>query len=317
MLSYSYKRPKTTAEAVAALQEGGRVVGGGSDMLSLVKQRIETPKVLVDISEVKELIGIAVNGDILTIGAATTLTSLAENETVRKDFLMLNEAVKSVASPQIRNIGTVGGNLCQRPRCWYFRSPLFSCYRKGGDTCFAVTGENQFNCLFGGAACFIVSPSDLAPALVALSATAIVTGKQGQRRIPMEEFFVTPHQDYTQEVALKQDELLVAVEVPRPTAGTKMTYRKVRERQTFDFAQVSLAISIGPQSARVVFGGVAPIPWRSIEAENILQGGAITEERAKQAAAAATKMARPMEKNGYKVAMLQGLIISTALSLAK
>lgn len=133
----------------------------------------------------------------------------------------------------------------------------------------------------------------------------------------MEDFFVTPHQDYTQEVALKQDELLVAVEVPRPTAGTKMTYRKVRERQTFDFAQVSLAISIGPQSARVVFGGVAPIPWRSIEAENILQGGAITEERAKQAAAAATKMARPMEKNGYKVAMLQGLITSTALSLAK
>ncbi|MHB1654351.1 MAG: FAD binding domain-containing protein [Desulfitobacteriaceae bacterium] len=317
MLSFSYKRPKTTAEAVAALQEGGRVMAGGSDLLSLVKQRIEVPKVLVDISEVKELSGIALNGDILTIGAACTLQSLAENEIIHKDFSMLSEAVISVASPQIRNAGTVGGNLCQRPRCWYFRSPLFSCYRKGGDTCFAVTGENQYNSIFGGAACFFVSPSDLAPALVALGANAVVASKQGQRRIPLEEFFVLPLQDYTREIILNPDELLLAVEVPRPTAGTKMTYRKLRERQTFDFALVSVAMSLGTQSVRVVLGGVAPIPWRSVEAEKILQGGAITEERAKQAAEAATKMARPMEGNSFKVAMLQGLIATTALSLAQ
>lgn len=317
MLGFDYKKTKTKAEAVDALRAGGRVLAGGSDLLTLVKKRIETPKFLVDVSEINDMNTIGMNGDTLVIGAAATVTSLAENDAVRKDFPMLAEAAKSVASPQIRNVGTVGGNLCQRPRCWYFRSNRFPCYRKGGDVCFAVTGESQSNAIFGGAACFAVNPSDLAPALVALGATAVVLSSQGERRMPIESLFIGPHEDITKEVALKQDELLVAVEVPRPPAGTKMTYRKLRERQTFDFALVSLAMSLGANSIRVVLGGVAPVPWRSLEAEKILQESSITEERAKQAAEAATALARPMERNGFKVEMIQGLIISTAMSLTK
>lgn len=316
MLSYSYKRPKTTDDALTALQTGGRVVAGGSDLLTLMKDRIETPKVLVDISEIQELNGIKLNGSTLTIGATTTLTTIADDPTVQKNFPMLAEAAKAAASPQIRNVGTIGGNLCQRPRCWYFRSPRFACYRKGGNQCFAVTGESTFHALFDGAACFVVSPSDTAPALVALGANAVVTNKQGQRRIPLEQFFIGPQQDILHEVVLKPDDLLVAVEVLLPAAGTKMTYQKMRERQAFDFAIVSVAMSLSPQSAHVVLGGVAPIPWRATEAEKILQGGPITEGRAQQAAEAVTKLARPMEKNGYKIPLIHGLITSTALSLA-
>ena len=315
MLSYDYKRPTTTAEAVTALQNGGRVVGGSSDILTLIKEQIETPKNLVDISEIKELSNINLSGNTLSIGAAVTITTLAENAAVIKNYPIVEQAAKSIASPQIRHVGTVGGNLCQRSRCWYFRNPRFNCYRKGGSTCFAVTGKNEYHAILGGAGCFMVCPSDLAPALIALGATAIITGSKGQRKLPLEKFYIGPLEDITREVVIGPGELLTSVEVPLPPASAKMAYQKVRERQTFDFATVSLAMIIAPRFARVVLGGIAPTPLRSLDAEKILQGGSITEDRAQQAGEAVTKFARPMEDNGYKIDLVQGLIRSTALSL--
>lgn len=315
MLSFDYKRPKTTAEAVSDLQNGGRVVGGSSDILTMIKQRIETPNSLVDISEVKELSTLNLSGSTLSIGATVTISTLANNDTVKKSYPMLALAANSIASPQIRHVGTVGGNLCQRPRCWYFRNPRFECYRKGGNTCFAVTGRNEYHGILGGAGCFMVSPSDLAPALIAFGATAILTSSKGQRRIPLENFYISPLENITQETVIKPGELLTSVEVPLPPAGAKMIYSKIRERQAFDFATISLAMIIAPQFVRVVLGGVAPIPWRSVDAEKILQGGTITEDRAKQAGIAATQFARPMEDNGYKIELVQGLIRSSALTL--
>lgn len=317
MLSFDYKRPTTTAEAVNDLQNGGRVVGGSSDILTLIKERIETPKHLVDISEVKELSKINLSGSTLSIGATATITEILDNDTIKKNFPILSQAALSIASPQIRHVGTIGGNLCQRPRCWYFRNTRFNCYRKGGSSCFAVTGRNEYHAILGGAGCFMVYPSDLAPALIALGATAIITGPKGQRKVAMEKFYIGPLKDITREVVVEPGELLTSIEVPVPPSGAKMVYKKVRERQAFDFATVSLAMIMAPGFVRVVLGGVAPIPWRSLDAEKILQGGTITEDRAQQAGEAVTKFARSMENNGYKVDLVQGLIRSTALSLAQ
>ena len=314
MLSFDYKRPTTLAEAVSELQNGGRVVSGASDLLALVKDHIETPKYLVNITEITELSKIALNGNTLTIGAAVKLTALANNADVKQAFPMIIEAAKSIASPQIRNVGTVGGNLCQRLRCWYFRNKRFECYRKGGKTYFAVTGRNNVHAILGGAGCFHVNSSDLAPALIALDAAAIIANKDGQRKIPLSDLYCNLLQDITKEVILNTNEMLVSVEVPLPPAGAKMTYKKVRERETFDFALVSVAMVIAPQYARVVLGGVASTPWRSSEAESALKNG-VSEATAAKAGEDAVHWARPMENNQFIVELVQGLIKSTALSL--
>src|SRR6185503_14417660 len=184
------------------------------------------PDVLVDITTIKDMVGISDSGGSLTIGAATTLTDVIENKTVQDKYPLLTHAALSVASPLIRNFGTLGGNINQRPRCWFFRGEGFNCYKKGGDFCFAVTGDNRYHAIIGGELCYIVHPSDTATALLALNASARVTGSGGERTIAFDEYFHGPREDVLRENVLKPDEIMLDVSIPAPAAGTKMAWTK-------------------------------------------------------------------------------------------
>jgi xanthine dehydrogenase YagS FAD-binding subunit len=233
------------------------------------------------------------------------LVELAEHAGVAKAYPALAYAASEVGTPQIRNVGTVGGNLCQRPRCWYFRNEEFHCLKKGGGRCFAVDGENQFHAIFGDGPCHIVHPSSLAVPLVAYNARFRVAGPRGEREVPAEDFFLMPDRSMYSENVLAPDELLTHVTIPAPGAVRSATY-EVRFRQSHDwpiaFAAVALAMDGSTvKGARVVMGAVAPVPWRARSAEQELTGRRVTEAVAEKAAAAAVAGARPMSQNGYKV----------------
>ena len=218
-----------------------------------------------------------------------------------------------MASPQLRNQGTIGGNLCQKPRCWYYRGE-FNCLRKGGETCYAVDGENQFHCIFGGGGtCFIVHPSDTAPALVAFNATARVAGPKGMRDVPLEKFFVLPEVDVQRETVLARGEIVTEIRLPATAPGTRSSYRKVRARRSWDFALAGVALALRFDGQRVVAGrvvlsGAAPVPWRSTEVEQVIRGKELTPQVVAAAAKAVTVGAEPLEKNGYKIPLFQGVI---------
>jgi xanthine dehydrogenase YagS FAD-binding subunit len=218
-----------------------------------------------------------------------------------------------VASPQLRNQGTIGGNLCQRPRCWYFRGD-YECTRKGGDTCYAMDGENQYHAIFGGSACWIVHPSDTAPALVALDAKVRLVGPKGSRTIPLEQFFILPEDDVKKENVLEPGEILAEVLLPPAAAGLTSAYRKVRARGSWDFATAGMALAIAMKpdkkvaSARVVFSGVAPKPWRSTAVELAIVGQKLDAKTIAKAAAAAVTGAKPLAQNAYKVDLLKGVV---------
>jgi xanthine dehydrogenase YagS FAD-binding subunit len=220
--------------------------------------------------------------------------------------------VASVATPQLRNQGTLGGNLCQRPRCWYFRGQ-FQCRRKGGDTCFAEAGQSQYHGIFGGSQCYIVHPSDTAPALVALDAKVNIWGRRGTRLVPISSFFVLPKDSLVKENVLEPGEIVTEILLDAPPAGARSTYRKVRERASFDFALAGAAIVLvmaggKVKTARVVLGGVAPVPWRSTEAEKEVVGTSLDAAVIAAAAEAAVKGAVPMADNGYKVPLVRGML---------
>jgi xanthine dehydrogenase YagS FAD-binding subunit len=321
--SFAYARPKTLDEAVKALADSqGRVHAGGTDLLGCLRDGVFTAPTLVSLGGVPGLRGIEQTAEGgLRIGALTSLTEVAESEVVRTRYSTLAEAAASVGSPQLRNQGTLGGNLCQRPRCWYFRGD-FHCLRKGGDTCFAATGENQYHCVFGGENCFIVHPSDTAPALVTLGATLRVVGPGGSRMVPVEAFHVLPKVDYHRETVLEPGEIVAEVIVPPAAPGLRSTYRKVRARASWDFALVGAAIAARMngdvvREARVAFSGVAPVPWRSKAVEAALAGKRLDVGTIRSAAAAAVKGAEPLAHNGYKVPLLRGLVEERLEALAK
>jgi xanthine dehydrogenase YagS FAD-binding subunit len=261
-----------------------------------------------------------VAGGGVAIGGLVTLAELAAHPTVRERFTVLAEAALSVATPQIRNVGTVAGNLAQRPWCWYYRNG-FPCYKAGGNRCFSAGGENQLHAIFGGGPSYIVHPSDLAPALVALDATFRVVGPGGERAVPASDFFVLPRVDVRHENVLGDDEVLASVEVPAPREGARSTYHKVMDREAWTHALVSAAAVLEMdgdvcQGARVVLGGVAPIPWRAFAAETLLVGRRMTADVAREAAEAAVADARPLSKNAYKVPLTRGVIERTLTTLA-
>ena len=312
--SFAYTRPRTLDEAVKVLADGqGRVHAGGTDLLSCLRDGVFAAPTLVSLGAVPGLRGIeqAAEGG-LRIGALTRLTEVAESEVVRTRYRALAEAAASVGSPQLRNQGTLGGNLCQKPRCWYYRGD-FRCLRKGGDTCFAAVGENQYHCIFGGENCFIVHPSDTAPALVAFGATVRVVGPGGSRMVPVEAFHVLPKVDYRRETVLEPGEIVAEVLLPPPAQGLRSTYRKVRARAAWDFALVGAAIAVRlagdvVKDARVAFSGVAPVPWRAKAVEAALTGHRLDAGTIRSAAAAAVKGAEPLAHNGYKIPLLRGLV---------
>ncbi len=295
------------------MHEDARIHAGGSDLLGCLHDGIFPASSVVSLSALEGLRGVQSTADgSLRIGAMTTISAVAEDPTIRSRFTALAEAASQVASPQLRNQGTLGGNLCQKPRCWYYRGE-FHCLRKGGDTCFAFQGENRYHCILGGDACYIVHPSDTAPALAVLGAVAWVVGRGSSRAVPVESLHVPPSVDPQRETVLEPDEILTEVVIPRPEPGLRSSYRKVRERASWDFALAGVALALvldGARvtSARVFLSGVAPVPWRSKAAEQALVGRSLDAATITDAAEAAVAGAEPLEQNAYKVSLVKGLV---------
>ena len=318
--SFDYARPRSLQEALKLLSARGAYVhAGGTDLLGCLRDRVFAASVVVALGQLKELRGVSETTDGVRIGALTSIADVAKSPLIRSRYALLAGAAREVASPQLRNQGTIGGNLCQKPRCWYYRGE-FHCLRKGGQTCFAVTGENQYHSILGGDSCYIVHPSDTAPALVALGAKLRIAGPDGTRTLALEDFFMSPARDARRETVLKLGELVTDILVPTPPAGLRSSFRKIRARRSWDFALASLALAVmltGDQitEARVVLGGAAPVPWRSREAEAALTGARLNEATASRAAEAAMSKAQPLDQNGYKVDLFRSLIEEQLLAL--
>src|SRR6266511_6178984 len=326
MKGFDLHEPTAVSQAVGLLNQlgpGGKVVAGGSDLVGgIMKDWVQVkgmplPTAPVDITAIPELRGIKAAGNGLTIGAATTLTDIIESEDVKKTFPLLSSAAMSVASPLIRNFGTLGGNINQRPRCWFFRGENFACYKKGGDFCYAVTGDNRYHAIIGGELCYIVHPSDTATALLALNASAKVVGTAGEKTVTFDTYFIGPREDVLRENVLKKDEFMTHVTVPAPAAGIKMGWTKLKDRQVYDFSIVSVATWFtldggNWKDGRIALGGVSPVPYRAKIVEDALKGKDI-KASVKQAAAAIRTVSRPMSLNSYKVDLTAGMIERTIL----
>ena len=317
----------TIGEAVDLLRKNSeknvKVVGGGSDLVGgimkdwVAGKGMPMPDVLIDITTIKDLNAVVVDGNGATIGAAATLTDVIGSQDIAAKFPMLVQAAESVASPLIRNFGTLGGNVNQRPRCWFFRGEDFNCYKKGGDFCYAVTGDNRYHAIIGGELCYIVHPSDTATALLALNASAKISGTAGERTVAFDDYFIGPREDVLRENVLKKDEFMTHVTVPNPPAGAKWGWTKLKDRLVYDFAIASVATWFTVEGGqwkdgRIVLGGVAPVPYRAKVVEDALKGKDI-KASIKQAAAAIRTVARPMSLNAFKVDVAQGLIERTIL----
>ena len=308
-------------EAVGWLSQYGdraKVVAGGTDLLGLMKDRITGPRMplpelLVNIKTIPELREIGLGpGRELVIGAAATLSEIEQHPILRARFAALAEAARLVATAQIREVGTIGGNLCQRPWCWYFRHPQFVCFKRGGRQCFAIPGHNKsyFSILNLGI-CVMSHPSDTAPALIALGAEIAAAGPDGERRIPAEEFFLGPRS--VPETVLEPNEIVTRIVVPEPAPETWSTFIKSRPRNTWDFALSAVAVSMTRsgrhcEAVRLVLGGVAPFPYRARAVEEVLVGQAVDDRRIREAADAAVQAARPLRMNGYQVELTRTLV---------
>jgi xanthine dehydrogenase YagS FAD-binding subunit len=325
MKAFEWISPSTLDDAVNALKtapgfvdpdDAARPIAGGQDLLTTMKDYITRPARVVNLKNIRGLDRIADDGKGgLRVGALVTLTQLEEHPVVRRNFPGLSEAAHSIATPQIRNLGTVGGNLCQRPRCWYFRLEEAVCLKKGGSECFAATGENKYNAILGGGPSYIVHPSDLAPMLLALGASVSVVGAAGKRIIPLDKFFTLPAEgNLRRENVLKNDDLITEIHVPASKFAAHSTYLKFKERDSLDFAMASVAAALTMSAnktvteARLVLGGVAPIPWRVPRAEAALIGKALSDEVLLSVARIALDGAKPLEKNAYKIPLTQTLV---------
>lgn len=311
-------------EAVRLLAQGdgtARPIAGGSDLLGQLKEDSAHYDRLVSLAGITGLDRIEEAEAGVTIGALCTVEDLVAHRFRDAGFRILNEAAQGVATPEIRNVGTVGGNLCQRPRCWYYRNPLFHCLKKGGQACPAVDGYNKYLAVLGAARCHIVHPSDLAPPLIALDAEVELVGPRGARRLPLADFFVGPERDLLRENVLADDEIVRSVHAPAPPPGWRGTYSKARERTAGDFPMVSAAVGFAldggrARHVRIVLGAVAPIPWRVPAAEALLEGQPVTPERAARAAEAALAGARPLSGNAYKLDLARATLTRCLMAMA-
>jgi xanthine dehydrogenase YagS FAD-binding subunit len=323
MKAFEWTNPTNVNEAVKLLNvaaagdidEAPRPIAGGQDLLTTMKDYTSRPARLVNLKNIRGLDRITLSAKGLTIGALVTLTELEEHAGVRKSYPGLAEAAHSIATPQIRNLGTVGGNLCQRPRCWYFRLEEVICLKKGGSECYAAKGENKYNAIIGGGPSYIVHPSDLAPMLLALNATLTVTGTAGKRSLPLDRFFTLPADgNIRRENVLKNDDIITEIYVPATPLAARSTYLKFKERESLDFALASAAVAVQMaangtvKDARIVLGGVAPIPWRVPAAEKFLTGKNLSPDVLAEAGKIALADAKPLEKNAYKVPLTQTLV---------
>jgi xanthine dehydrogenase YagS FAD-binding subunit len=324
MRPFEYASPATQEQAVGLLGTTWgqtEVLAGGTDLLALMKDDVVHPKRLVNIKQIKEMSGVTASSLGLRIGALTTLGELADNVNVVKDYPALAEAINDAASPQIRNMATLGGNLCQRPRCWYFRGGFGLLPKDESGKDLVAAGENRYHAILGnsGPAKF-VSPSSIVPALIAYGASIRLIGPKGGRELALERFFVIPKADAEREHDLMPNEILSEVIVP-PASGMKVAHYEVRQKQAFDWPLAVAAVRLRMnglvvESARVVMGHVAPVPWRSSEAEQALVGKSISEDVAKSAADAAVQIATPLSHNAYKVQLARVAVKRAILKAA-
>jgi xanthine dehydrogenase YagS FAD-binding subunit len=314
---FQWQDARTVEEAIAQLDDKTMIKAGGIDLMDRLKERLDSPAKLINIRTIPGLDQIRDEAAGLQVGPMVTLDRLANDKTVRAGYLALADAAGFAATPHIRNVATVGGNILQRPRCWYFRSEQFHCLRKGGDRCFAQDGENEYHAIFDNQLCAIVHPSAVAVALVALGASIELTGPRGRREITLEQFFIRPEEDVKRENRIAADELLTGISVPKLPAGSRSAYTKLGEKESFDWPIAEVAVVLGPKPA-VVLGAAAPIPWRAMAAERILAGRpTIDEETARAAARAAVQDARPLSSNAYKLPVFETVIRRTILAAAK
>jgi len=317
MKRFTYKNAKTLDEATALLKAGkAAVLAGGTDIVNVFKYGCEEnpPETLIDIKNIAGLDTITESGGVLKIGACATLTDIAASSVVKEKYLALSQAAGAVAGPTLRNMGTIGGNICQKVQCWYWRRSFdtgqwFNCLRKGGTVCYSVTGDNRYHAILEGKGCYAVCPSDTAVALTALNATLVTN----ERSIPIAEFYTVLGN------VLHTGEIIKEITVAQPAAGTKQSFLKFAPRPTIDFALVSAAAVITVaggvvSDSRIVLGAVAPFPYRATAAQDVLKGKAINEALAEQAATAALQSAQPLSNNKYKVQIAKTLVKRTILA---
>jgi len=295
-------------------QRGNIALAGGVDTVDLLKQEIIEPHALINLKGLSGMDGIQSDAAAgLRIGALAKLHQIADSAEIRGRYAAIAEAAGTAATPQIRNLATVAGNLLQRPRCWYFRHPEVDCLKKGGLKCYAAEGLNRYHAILGGGPSYIVHPSNLAPALIAFSAKAKVFGPKGDHEIDLEQFFVLPQADVLRENILQPGEIITQIIVPTPPPGTNSVYLEAREKQSFDWPLVSVAVVVESAQNRVrraliVMGAVAPIPWRVPDAEKVLAGAKLDPAVAAHAADVALNGAKPLADNGYKVPIAKALV---------
>jgi len=301
-------------ELAGRIGSGSWLLAGGNDSLDWFKDRAKRPEAVIDLSGIAELKGIRETADGLEIGALTTLTEIERSALVRERYRLLADAAGRVASPQIRNSGTLGGNLCQDTRCWYYRYGL-DCYRAGGNACYADSpqGQNREHCLFGANRCIAVSPSDAATAIVALDATLVIRSAAGERVVAAEDFFIGPEVDITRMTVLKPGEILTAVRLPQAWNGAKFYFEKVADRESWDFALVSVAAAMVVEAGvigriRLVCGAVACVPRRLKVVEEVVTGSPQSAELAALAGKTAVQGATPFNFNHFKIPLMENLV---------
>jgi xanthine dehydrogenase YagS FAD-binding subunit len=310
MRAFEYASPTTLKQAVGLLSTSwgdSEVLAGGTDLLALMKDDVVAPKRLINIKDIKELRGITLGPKTgLRIGALATIQELLDNPAIHRQYPALAQAAAGISSPQIRAMGTVGGDLCQRPRCWYYRAGFGLLAKDEKGEPLIPTGDNRYHAIFGnGGPAYFVNPSSLAPALIAYGAKLQIQGPGGPRETPAEKFFLTPQSDGAREYDLKSNEVVVEIMIP-PAVGVHGATYEVRQKEALDWPLAAASVTLKMagdkvQAARVVLGHVAPVPWPSPEAEQALAGKTVTEETAGAAAGSAVEKAKALSHNGYKI----------------
>jgi len=326
MEAFEYAHPTTQHEAIGLLGSSwndAAVLAGGTDLISLMKEYVVTPKRVVNIKNVEGLKGIHSDAEGVRIGALVTMDELLEDATIRSEFPALTQAAGGISSPQIRSMGTVGGDLCQRPRCWYFRNGYGLLARDERGKSLVPDGENRYHAILGNnGPAYFVSPSSLGPALIALEARLQLAGLSSQREVRASDFFVIPKSDGERENVLKPNEVLTHIFIPASSRGFRSATYEVRHKTALDWPLAAAAVAFKREGGkiregRIVLGHVAPTPWQAREAEKELEGKSITETAAASVAEAALRGAKPLSQNGYKVQLAKVAVKRALLAAAK
>ncbi len=316
-------RVRDAMRALGSHDSDAMIYAGGTDLLGEIKEGVVSPDVLVDLGHLDDLKTLQIRHHGSRIGSLVTLAEIARHDEIALQYPALSQAAASVATPQIRNTGTLGGNLCQRPRCWYYRSPHFDCIKKGGDVCFAIGGLNKYHAIMGADSCHIVHPSDTAVALTALGAMFHVWGIERVRNVPAADFFTDSAVDPTSETVLERGDILAEVLLPSYSPGDRSIYLKAKERQAFDFALASVAVYIDMaddgivRRANIVLGGVAPVPYVLPKVSAAIEGRGMDDIDTRALGRVAVTDARPMSDNAYKIDLAANLVTRALDELLK